>query len=845
MIAQLTMSEQLSYSDLESKIKELIAEKLLLQQEISNKEQQLNAKDEFYRSVIDGSDAGIIVLQGDTIRFINQSAMQLLEVHDANKDDIKITGFVHPDYTGQLIIWLSEIIEGKLPGTSQELLLKTTKGHVFKSKFRCVKIPFQSGPALLLFSFSKETETKVFTQDSKNHDAGENYFQEHVSEGNFLLSQTDKLDTSFFLYKVEKVNLAGLKILGKETDQVIGQLLGNLMFPDFVFNLPISYSLDYSEEFELYIKNLKKYIRFSIYAIDNEHIACVFSDITDCYLAKGELNRNLQRNELFTEILSIYNADRPYKEKFQLILDRIVYHFKPKRILILTNSGNQKKGELFIQYANKDVEPFPENFCVLYDRVPSWNKLLLDRKMILGFTLQYLPDDLQEYLKGLQMKGAYIFPIIIENHLYGSIVFENIDKIEWDNNEINYLKMVSILIANLTSRQNYEEKLLKSKEKAEEADRLKSSFLANMSYDIRIPMTAIIGFSDLLADPDLTLGEREEFIELISKSGRDLLTLVDNIVDVAKIETGQLRINKEVSSLINIFKELYAEHSKDPKIIEHDDLEIVMDVDAKYQNLTFETDMFRFKQVFSNLIDNAIKFTDRGHVRFGISNIWSDTIEFYVQDSGIGIAEETQHIIFERFSKIDRSYTREYNGTGLGLAICKSMVELMGGEIRVISYPGKGSTFYFTHPLPKLANQNIKREEPSQLLHDPIFTGKTILVAEDVEQNFRFIEFLLEPTKATLVWAKNGKEAVDYAKTDGPLDAILMDIRMPIMNGIDAAKEILRIKKIPILAQTAYTLGDEKEMALNAGCIDYLSKPINIHKLLEILQKILLPNSNL
>jgi signal transduction histidine kinase/ActR/RegA family two-component response regulator len=459
--------------------------------------------------------------------------------------------------------------------------------------------------------------------------------------------------------------------------------------------------------------------------------------------------------------------------------------------------------------------------------------------MILGFMLEYLPDDLKQYLKSLNMKETYVFPIIIDNEIFGSIVFENFNKNEWDNTEIDYLKMVSVLLSNLLSRQRYEEKLLQSKEKAEEADRLKSSFLANMSHDIRIPMTAIIGFSDLLADPDLTIGEREEFIELISKSGLDLLTLVDNIVDVAKIETGQLRINLEDVDLNALLKDLYSVHSKYTKILEHDDLELFLDLNSKYAKLPFKTDVFRFKQVMNNLIDNAIKFTDRGSIRFGVSNVWNDTMEFYIQDSGIGIAEETQHIIFERFSKIDRSYTKEYNGTGLGLAISKSLVEMLGGEIRVVSYPGKGSTFYFTHPLPKEAEKVVEKTNPT--VHQSAYNwkGKTILIAEDVDQNYKFLEFTLQPTQVNLIWARNGKEALDFVKNGIDVNLILMDIRMPVMNGIDAAKEILKIRELPIIAQTAYSLGEEREDALQAGCSHYLTKPINSNELLNLIDSVL------
>jgi|GEM_PF-1577685 len=840
------MSEPLSFKELEKLVKDLKSERQVLTDELLLKEQQIQSRESLYHLIINHSPEGILIIQGESIKFINQTALKFIEASREDAESLVFSNLIHPDYKGQIIQYFAEIIDGTRVTLETEAKLITLKGIAIEAKIYCekVSIPLNNQTSLLI-KFENIQAIKNKEREDNNLRRALDFFDQHLSEGILLLERTELEDNSLFLFRVEDTNTAATNIIEKPKNQMVGMLLNELMNPDYLYQLPKNFDQSFTDVFELYIKNLKKHLQFNLYAISQNHVACKIADITDFFQTKVQLNKNLQRNELFTEILSIFNSDIPYKEKFKLVIDRVAYHFNPKRILIINNSEDYKKGELFIQYAHKDFEPFSNNFLIHFDKVPSWNRMLKERKMILGFTLQYLPEDMQAYLKSIQMRGAYIFPVVVENSLYGSIVFESHDKVEWDNTEINYLKMVSVLITNLTSRKNYEDKLLKSKEKAEEADRLKSSFLANMSHDIRIPMTAIIGFSDLLADPDLTIGEREEFIELISKSGQDLLTLIDNIVDVAKIETGQLRLNREKNQLSSVFKELYSTHNKDSKIIERDDLELVIDFKEKYQKLSIETDIFRFKQVFSNLIDNAIKFTEKGVIHFGVSNSWANTIEFYVQDTGIGIAEGTQDVIFERFSKIDRSYTKEYNGTGLGLAICKSLVELMGGEIRVISYPGKGSTFYFTHPLPadfqdKSVNKAILADEASK-----IFSGKYILIAEDVEQNYRLLEYILQPTNAFIKWAKNGLEALEYVAEGNLVDVILMDIRMPVMNGIEATKEILKLRKIPIIAQTAYIMGDEKELAYNAGCINYLTKPIHAANLIKILEGILLPNPEL
>ncbi len=804
------MPEPLSYKDLEQQVKALKLEKMALLDELQQSQKKFHLKESLLNQIANDTKEGIVVIQRDEIKFANQTALQILGYSFELLESFKFTELVDVDYKGQLIQYLSELDTSKNHSESLELVMLNSKKQKIEVNLFCKKIAFPNNQAAIKIRFENIQELKSKEKEVETLRKAVDFLDSYMSEGIVLLSITNN-----------------------------GHTLYDVMKPDQTFHISEPSHTSFNETFELYITNIKKYIQFHLFAVAPGKIACKITDISDYYLTKQQLNKNLQRNELFTEVIGIFNSTSSYSHKYKQVIDRIVYHFKPKRIFIIRNSENQKKGKLLIQYAHSEASELPADFAIDFEAVPSWNKMLMDRKMILGFMLEYLPDDLKQYLKSLNMKETYVFPIIIDNEIFGSIVFENFNKNEWDNTEIDYLKMVSILLSNLLSRQRYEEKLLQSKEKAEEADRLKSSFLANMSHDIRIPMTAIIGFSDLLADPDLTIGEREEFIELISKSGLDLLTLIDNIVDVAKIETGQLRINLEDTDLNTLLKDLYSVHSRNTKIMEQDDLELFLDFNSKYAQLPFKTDVFRFKQVMNNLIDNAIKFTDRGSIRFGVSNVWNNTMEFYIQDSGIGIAEETQHIIFERFSKIDRSYTKEYNGTGLGLAISKSLVEMFGGEIRVVSYPGKGSTFYFTHPLPQKAEKVVEKTNPTKHQTTYNWKGKTIMIAEDVDQNYKFLEFTLQPTQVSLIWARNGKEALDFVKEGVDVNLILMDIRMPVMNGIDAAKEILKIRELPIIAQTAYSLGEEREDALKAGCSHYLTKPINSNELLNLIDSVL------
>ncbi len=828
------MSEPLSYKDLEKIVEELKESKRRLEQSIEQKISVFESKENLYNQIINHTQEGVIVIQGEKFKYINKAALKLLDTNREDAENIKFSEIVHPDQRGEVIKYISQIVSNKKVSTETESKIITLSGRVIPVHIIFKKLVLSNSQVSVLVQIDNIQKIKSKEKEVNNLRKAVEFLDQHIEEGLLLLRKPKGDDNTLFAWPIEDINNAGCNIIEKEKNEIIGKMIGDFLEPSEDFPVPEDIDSNFNNELEIFIKNQNKYFKFSIYSVSKSLIACKIVDITEFYLTKEQLNKNLQRNELFTEILNVFNSEQSYKDKYVHVLERIGYHFNTKRIIIFYNQS--KKGFIKFQHSVKNTPLLPQNFKINFNRVPSWNKMLLERKMILGFSPKYMPDDIRDFLAEIKINNAYVFSIFVEDELFGSVLFENNCKNAWDTTDINYLKMVSSLISNLISRNHFEDKLLQAKEKAEEADRLKSSFLANMSHDIRIPMTAIIGFSDLLADPDLTIGEREEFVELVSNSGQDLLTLVDNIVDVAKIETGQLRIQKDKYSLSHIFKELFSNHCKNNKLENQDDLELILDFPDKYKSVQFETDSFRFKQVLDNLIDNAIKFTDKGTIHFGISNVWPDNIEFYVQDTGMGIAEETQDIIFMRFSKIDRSYTKEYNGTGLGLAICKSLVELMGGEIRVVSYPGKGSAFYFTHPLPKEANEAINKNiSKNKIFYN--WEGKTILIAEDVEQNYKFLEHIIAPSKAKIVWVKNGKDALNFFKEGNACDCVLMDIRMPIMNGIDATSKISKLSAVPIIAQTAYTLGDEKQLAINAGCVDYIPKPVNAAILLKTIEK--------
>ncbi len=381
------------------------------------------------------------------------------------------------------------------------------------------------------------------------------------------------------------------------------------------------------------------------------------------------------------------------------------------------------------------------------------------------------------------------------------------------------------------------EDLALAKKKAEESDHLKTAFLSNMSHEIRTPMNAILGFSNLLSHPEINATEKEEFVNLIKINGKNLLTLVEDIIDISKIDSGQLVIKNAPTRLHDLLMTVYESFFDDIKRRGLINLKLYLKEGVGDENIQILTDGHRLKQIFVNLVGNAVKFTDRGFVEFGYSMLDDQFVQFYVKDTGIGLPKGKEGDIFNRFSKYNNDKERLYGGTGIGLSIAKHLVELMGGEIWVESEPLVGTTFYFTLPFHKIESKPTgkKNHEKNHVYN---WEGKTFLVAEDEEDNFRYIEVALSLSNASLIWARDGKEAIEIFKKVNNIDLVLMDIKMPLLDGYSATREIKKIdSSVPVIAQTAYALSEEKEKSLAAGCDDYIAKPISYEDLLSTIHK--------
>lgn len=379
--------------------------------------------------------------------------------------------------------------------------------------------------------------------------------------------------------------------------------------------------------------------------------------------------------------------------------------------------------------------------------------------------------------------------------------------------------------------------LARAIKKAEESDRLKSAFLANMSHEIRTPMNAILGFSNLLSHPEISEPEKKEFVELIRHNSQSLMTLVDDIVDISMIESGQFRIKNAPCQLHKLLDEIHHTFSEDMIRRGIVNIRFYLKKGIAETNVQILTDGPRLAKVLSSLLSNAIKFTDKGFIEFGYSHIRDHYLEFYVKDTGIGIPKGKEHEVFGRFVKGKPGTERLYGGTGIGLTIARHLVELMGGEIWARSEPMAGTTIFFTLPYQRLG---VAPGTEQPMRNKPVinWAGKTFLVAEDEEDNFRYLEVALSLNNASLIWARDGEEAVELFRKTEHIDLVLMDIKMPKMDGYQATHAIKSIKPgVPIIAQTAYSMAEEREKSIKAGCDGYIAKPINYKDLLHLIQK--------
>ncbi|WP_372751077.1 response regulator [Labilibaculum sp.] len=458
-------------------------------------------------------------------------------------------------------------------------------------------------------------------------------------------------------------------------------------------------------------------------------------------------------------------------------------------------------------------------------------------------------------------KGGVITFFLLEDigllALYSSFkkqIWTNIDQTKLKNVMSKFSVSLKACISHETSVEDLitiketKNQLEKAKKVAGESELLKSAFLSNISHEIRTPINAIVGFSNLLSDSDISITERKNFINNISNNSQKLLKLINNLIDLSKMETNQLSIQKDTFVINPIITDIFKIHKANANKA---DLDFRLTLPDNSDTFKIYSDKNKIIQILNNLIDNAIKFTSKGTIEIGYFIENQTTAIFYIKDTGVGISPEKEDSVFDLFIQGESSSTRKFEGSGIGLTLCKKIVELLDGEIWFDTKENIGSNFYFKVHNTGQSNLKLLRDTSNRNeykiridgsgIESIDYCGRTILIAEDVKSNFNYLNAIIELTHANVIWARNGKDAIDICKKNDPkIDLVLMDMKMPVVGGLDAIIQIKSYNKtLPVIVQTAFTLNNEKEECFNVGADEFITKPIDPHKLIEILQKFL------
>ncbi|MBT3207102.1 MAG: response regulator [Bacteroidetes bacterium] len=406
----------------------------------------------------------------------------------------------------------------------------------------------------------------------------------------------------------------------------------------------------------------------------------------------------------------------------------------------------------------------------------------------------------------------------------------------------NLQNKIAILEKEVQTLQNQCKTLQSEKETAIVQSKQKTLFLANISHEIRTPLNTILGFSDLLSKDNISPDDRKEFSVCINEDGKMLSKLINDIIDIAKIESGQFEVKEKICDLNKTLKEIYSTFQKNlPKLKKEN---IVIKLNIPNRNTIISIDTQRIRQIVFNLITNALKFTNDGSIEFGYSfDVLQEgekqkiAINFFVKDTGIGIPEHVGNKIFENFSQVKPTSSKEFGGTGLGLSIARRIVKLLGGNIWYESKINEGTIFYFSipyNPVLKETSKNISKQK----IESFDYKGKTILVAEDEEANYFLLKSIFQRVKAEVVWARDGQEAIDIFNSETKFDMIIMDIQMPNVSGSEATNVIKnKDDTVPIIALTAYAPLEYEDDLLKVKYDGFYTKPITPIKFLNYINE--------
>ncbi len=615
--------------------------------------------------------------------------------------------------------------------------------------------------------------------------------------------------------KLLRVNNEFEKLFGYSADEVIGKYVDKLIVPQGYEEEARNLTRTLAKGKNIGLETVRKHkdghlINISLLGTPikigsgQEAVYGIYRDITDRRKAENELETSRKQYRMITELSSDFAYTYQVNADGSLQIEWVGGALKELTGFSLEEIKKSGGWETLI---------YPDDMVQTYDQLS---------------TLMRNNTSVMEY-RMITKSGRIIW--VSDN---SKPVWSDVEK-----------RVVSIYgaIKDITEKKQFEESLKIAKDKAEQSDRLKTAFLANMSHEIRTPMNAILGFSELIGNEELSSEDRGEYLKIIKNKGNELLLIINDIVDISKIEAGDITIVMKDTNLNTFISEIYSQSEEEKIMLSKEHIQIRTSVPDDIE-LIVHTDQIRLGQVLNNLVCNALKFTLEGYVEIGFRIIKESHAELFVRDTGIGISADKQDIIFDRFRQVNESVSSEFGGTGLGLAISKNLIELLGGDIRVKSSPGQGSTFYFRLPVKEIRKKDviteIKQPVTERQLIRPDLSTKSILIAEDDSSNYLFLESYLRKAGAKIIWAKDGIQVMEIFESGELIDLVFMDIRMPNMNGIDATRLIRESNQtLPVIALTAYAFANDRDMAIKAGCNAYLSKPVKLEQLSDVLSNYL------
>ncbi len=666
-------------------------------------------------------------------------------------------------------------------------------------------------------SKDKETEEKLLESQSQL----EKLLAEKTESEAMLKALSDNLPASFVFQLIDPPGggMAELVYISKGVGDITGvtpEMMGKSLFP-LVQHFP-------KEEFEKLLAVAQTGDAFSL------EVSLVRPDNgKTVWLRFSEIPRQTKAGRVWDGI----GID--ITQRKQLEADLAVSQQK-----LLTNAR-------FLQEISDNMA----NFAMYRTHLNKDGKIILDYasnqlEKIVGLPIESLEGDITLFFRNIHPEDASkVLPRIhattnsLENETTEFRYILN-GEVRWYRLQSNGVMQDGVvmrdgLVVDITTQKLAEEQLIRARDKALEADKLKSTFMANMSHEIRTPMNAIIGFLDYLSqDEDISREEQKEYMRIVSDNAHQLLKLIGDILDISKIDAGQMKIVPEETSLNTLLADIRASQVAAGGLAGKP-VELVVDTSGQDPEGVFSLDSSRMRQIINNLVGNAIKFTDKGHVKFGYT-VKGDYLEFFVEDTGIGIAKEKLADVGKPFHQLhDVSKSSKYGGTGIGLTISKNLVNLMGGQFNVESELGKGTRFTFT--VPKIGSADNEQQiagfpEDTSSLHEPYIardlTGKTILVVEDESDNLEVLNTILDHTGAIVLTAGSGVRALDLVRENPQIDLVLMDVRMPDMDGLEATMGIKELRpELPVIGQTAYVTREDQESMTVAGFDDFVPKPIS------------------